>query len=46
MKESGFFMEKIAISSEFITLGQFLKFINVIPSGGMVKHMLETQNIQ
>jgi ribosome-associated protein len=45
MKESGFFMEKIAISSEFITLGQFLKFINVIPSGGMVKHMLETLTI-
>jgi len=45
MKECDFFMEKIAINSEFITLGQFLKFIDVIPSGGMVKHILETLTI-
>jgi len=45
MKECDFFMEKIVINSEFITLGQFLKFIDVIPSGGMVKHILETLTI-
>lgn len=40
-----FFMEKITIKSEFITLGQFLKFVDVISSGGMVKHALETLTI-
>jgi len=38
-------MEKITIKSEFITLGQFLKFVDVISSGGMVKHALETLTI-
>ncbi len=38
-------MEKIAISSEYITLGQFMKFIDVIPSGGMVKFVLQEYTI-
>lgn len=45
MKESGFFMEKIEIRSEFITLGQFLKFADLISSGGMVKFALEKYTI-
>lgn len=45
MKESGIFMEKIAITSEYITLGQFIKFIDVIPSGGMVKFILQQYTI-
>jgi S4 domain protein YaaA len=45
MKEAVFFMEKIAIRTEYITLGQFLKFIDAIPSGGMVKAVLEEYTI-
>ena len=38
-------MEKINISSEYITLGQFLKLANIAPSGGMVKAILEEYKI-
>jgi len=31
----------VLISSEYITLGQFLKFENLIESGGSVKYFLE-----
>lgn len=34
-------MQKIIINSEHITLGQFLKFTNLISSGGEVKYFLE-----
>lgn len=34
-------MEQITITSEYITLGQFLKFADLIPSGGMVKMVLQ-----
>ncbi len=44
MKESGF-MEKIIIRSEYITLGQFIKFTNIVSSGGMVKAILEEYTI-
>jgi S4 domain protein YaaA len=44
MKECGF-MEKIEISSEFITLGQFLKLANIVYSGGIVKVFLEENKI-
>lgn len=30
------------INTEYITLGQFLKSIDMIDSGGMAKHFLET----
>ena len=32
---------EVFITSEFITLGQFLKFENLIESGGSVKFFLE-----
>lgn len=35
-------MQKISINSCSITLGQFLKFINLISSGGEVKYFLES----
>ena len=38
-------MEKIAISSEYITLGQFLKYAAIVSSGGMVRHILEEYTI-
>jgi ribosome-associated protein YbcJ (S4-like RNA binding protein) len=34
-------MEKIMIKTDYITLGKFIKFINVVDSGGMVKAILE-----
>ena len=39
------FMEKIIIKSEYITLGQFIKFTNIVSSGGMVKAILEEYTI-
>ncbi len=38
-------MEKINISSEYITLGQFIKFANIVSSGGMVKVVLAEKKI-
>ena len=38
-------MEKIKIKSEYITLGQFIKFANITSSGGMVKTILEENKI-
>lgn len=34
-------MQKVTITTEFITLGQFLKFTNIIDSGAMAKAFLE-----
>jgi len=36
---------EIAITSEFITLGQFLKFADVIQSGGEAKSYLQSHDI-
>lgn len=44
MKECDF-VEKIIISSEYITLGQFLKYANIVSSGGMVKAILAEYTI-
>jgi len=38
-------MESIPIHSNYITLGQFLKFADLIPSGGMVKLVLQEYEI-
>ena len=37
--------EKISITSEFITLGQFLKFANVISNGGEAKFFIAENDI-
>lgn len=34
-------MNKININEEYINLGQFLKLINIISSGGQAKYFLE-----
>lgn len=39
------YMEKIKIRPPFIKLGQLLKFINIIESGGSEKEYLETHDI-
>ena len=44
MKECDF-VEKINISSEYITLGQLIKFANIVSSGGMVKAILAEYTI-
>jgi len=41
MKESDV-MKPVSIKSEYITLGQFLKWINLSSSGGETKMLLET----
>lgn len=38
-------MQKIQISSEYITLGQFLKLARIVSSGGIVKVFLEENKI-
>ena len=38
-------MIKITIYSEYITLGQFLKFSSVITNGGEAKMFLETNKV-
>jgi S4 domain protein YaaA len=38
-------MEKIKIKSDYITLGQFIKFANISSSGGMVKAILQENKI-
>ncbi len=44
MKESDS-VEKINISSEYITLGQFIKYASIVSSGGMVKAVLAEKTI-
>lgn len=34
-------MKKIAITTEYITLGQFLKLADIISTGGEVKHFVK-----
>lgn len=38
--------EKIEINTAYITLGQFLKLINVFESGGMIKSYIQDQGVQ
>lgn len=38
-------MDTIKIQTDHITLGQFLKFADLVPSGGMVKWALEEYDI-
>lgn len=38
-------VEKINISTEYITLGQFLKYVNIASSGGEVKEILSENKI-
>lgn len=35
--------EKIEITTEYITLGQFLKLANILESGGIIKSFLQDQ---
>lgn len=37
--------EKIKITTEFITLGQFIKLANIFESGGMIKSFLKEEGI-
>lgn len=45
MKAGDLMKKNITISSEFITLGQFLKHANIISSGGMAKGYLAEHTI-
>jgi S4 domain protein YaaA len=38
-------MKKISIYTEYITLGQMLKHINLVSSGGEVKYFLANNNV-
>jgi len=38
-------MEKITITTEYITLGQFLKFVRIITNGGDAKIFLLTSAV-
>jgi len=38
-------MENVKITSEYITLGQLIKFANIASSGGMVKAILQDYKI-
>lgn len=38
-------MKEIKISTEYITLGQFLKYVHIIFSGAMAKDYLGTHNV-
>ncbi|MGG3841335.1 S4 domain-containing protein YaaA [Anoxybacillus kestanbolensis] len=38
-------MKEVKISTETITLGQFLKLANVISTGGMAKWFLQTNDV-
>ncbi len=38
-------MEKVQISTEFITLGQFLKFKGIISFGGDAKEFLKSNKV-
>lgn len=37
--------EEIEINTEYITLGQFIKLINVFDSGGMIKSYIQDQGV-
>jgi S4 domain protein YaaA len=37
--------EEVNISTDYITLGQFIKMINILESGGMVKLFLQQEGV-
>ncbi|ACB83602.1 S4 domain-containing protein YaaA [Natranaerobius thermophilus] len=37
---------KVEINSEYITLGQLLKYVNIVATGGEVKHFLKEEDIE
>lgn len=37
--------ENIEINTEYITLGQFIKLINIFDSGGMIKSYIQDQGV-
>lgn len=43
--KKGDFMVEILIETEFITLGQFLKYLSLVSSGGEVKFFLENNDV-
>ena len=38
-------MQKVKINTEFITLGQFLKIVNIASSGGEAKYLVKELDI-
>lgn len=38
-------IKKVAIKTEYITLGQFLKFVGIVPFGSMEKDYLATNKV-
>ena len=45
MSKGDVFMKKVTITTEYITLGQFLKFSNIISNGGDTKIFLLTTSV-
>ena len=45
MLKGGLKMEQISISSEYITLGQFLKYVGIIDCGSYAKQFLLENNV-
>lgn len=39
-------MKKVKLDSEYITLGQFLKWMNIIQTGGMAKWFLQNHEVR
>lgn len=37
--------EEVVISTEYITLGQFIKLTNIFDSGGMIKNFLQQNGV-
>lgn len=37
--------EKVYIDTTYITLGQFIKLLNILDSGGMIKHFLQDKGV-
>lgn len=37
--------EKVYIDTNYITLGQFIKLLNIFDSGGMIKHFLQDEGV-
>ncbi|MEC9484674.1 MAG: RNA-binding S4 domain-containing protein [Candidatus Izemoplasma sp.] len=38
-------MKEAPITTEYITIGQFLKYMNIVSSGGIAKALLENEQI-
>lgn len=37
--------EQIKIETEYITLGQFIKLVNIFESGGMIKEFIQKEGV-